>query len=215
MCGSIPCSCSNDRRDVKRVFEQYMLEEDEDYKINSRTNAGGLDYFMTPEIFKMILMRSRNTRKYAKYYILLEKAIKYYNEYEKLKQQEKIDRLESTLKDRVIPPSCKHKQETLTIVYLEEEPEYQYHVIRGQNAHIRKQLKRLNKTEEDVIAAIDTPNSVDLWINIKDQLDLNLKLDEMVTNNKIINTGYFSLKNISEMEFIRNINRINTEKFIY
>ena len=88
-------------------------------------------------------------------------------------------------------------------------------MIRGQNAHIRKQLKRLNKTEEDVIAAIDTPNSVDLWINIKDQLDLNLKLDKMVTNNKIINTGYFSLKNMSEKEFIRNINRINTEKFIY
>ena len=80
---------------------------------------------------------------------------------------------------------------------------------------LKKQLKRLNKTEEDVIAAIDTPNSVDLWINIKDQLDLNLKLDKMVTNNKIINTGYFSLKNMSEKEFIRNINQINTEKFIY
>ena len=80
---------------------------------------------------------------------------------------------------------------------------------------LKKQLKRLNKTEEDVIAAIDTPNSVDLWINIKDQLDLNLKLDKMVVNNRIINSGYFGLKNISEMEFIRNINRINTEKFIY
>ena len=61
-----------DTYDVKRVFEQYMLEEDEDYKINPRTNAGGLDYFMKPEIFKMILMRSRNTRKYTHYDLLLE-----------------------------------------------------------------------------------------------------------------------------------------------
>ena len=100
-------------------------------------------------------------------------------------------------------------------MYLEEEPEYQYYVIRGQLEHIRKKLRRLNKTEEDIIAAIDTPNSVDLWINIKDQLDLNLKLDKMVIHNKVINTGYFSLMNISEKEFIRKINEINSHKFNY
>ena len=98
-------------------------------------------------------MRCENTDKYADYYLLLEECVKYYNEYQLLKQQKKIEKLETTLKDRVIPPSCKHKQETLTIVYLEEEPEYQYYGIRGQNAHVRKQLKRLNKTEEDVICS--------------------------------------------------------------
>ena len=160
-------------------------------------------------------MRSKNTDKYADYYILLEKAVKYYNDYQILKLQNKIDKLENTLKDRVIVPSCKSKIENLVIVYLEEEPEFQYYVIRGQIPHIRKQLRRLNKTEEDIIAAVDTPNSVDLWINIKDELDEHLKLDKMVANNKIMNTGYFQLQGISEKEFIRRINQINVEKFNY
>ena len=100
-------------------------------------------------------------------------------------------------------------------MYLEEEPEFQYYVIRGQKKHIRKQLRRLNKTEDDIIAAIDTPNSVDLWINIREELDEHLKLDKLVANNKIMNTGYFSSENISEKEFIRRINQINLKKYRY
>ena len=44
-------------------------------------------------------------------------------------------------------------------MYLEEEPEFQYYVIRGQIKHIKARLRRLNKTEDDIIAAIDTPLS--------------------------------------------------------
>ena len=73
----------------------------------------------------------------------------------------------------------------------------------------------MNKTEEDIIAAIDIPNSVDLWINIKEELDEHLKLGKMVANNKIINIGYFQLQGISEKEFMRKINQINVEKFNY
>ena len=135
-------------------------------------------------------MRSRNTRKYAEYCILLEKCIKHYNDFQVLKQQQQIEKLEQTLKNRVILPGCKSKHENLAVVYLDDEPEYQYYVIRGQK-HIRKQLKRLNKTDEDIIEAIDTPNSVDLWINIKDELDEHLTLDILVANNKIIKTGFF------------------------
>jgi len=164
-------------------------------------------------------MRSLKTKKYSHYYILLEKAVKYYNDYQILKLQNKIDKLENTLENRVIPPSCKSKIENLAIVYLgeeeEEELEYQYYVIRGQRQHIMKQLRRLNKTEDAIIASIETPNSVDLWINIKDELDEHLKLDKLVVNNRIINTCYFQLHNISEKEFIRRINQINLKKYRY
>ena len=138
-----------------------------------------------------------------------------YNEFQILKQQQQIDKLEQTLKNRVILPGCKSKHENLAVVYLEDEPEYQYYVIRGQKQHIRKQLKRLNKTDEDIIEAIDTPNSVDLWINIKDELDEHLKLNKLVANNNVINTGYFQILNISEKEFIRRINQINVQKSEY
>jgi len=39
-------------------------------------------YYLKPDAFKLILMRSKCEKKYAKYYILLEKAIKYYHDYQ-------------------------------------------------------------------------------------------------------------------------------------
>ena len=101
------------------------------------------------------------------------------------------------------------------IVYLDEEPEFQYYVIRCQIKHIRKQLKRFNKKEEDIIASIDTPNSVDLWIKVKEELEEHIKLDKLILRNKIINPGYFRILNMSEKEFIRSVNKINKEKFNY
>ena len=47
------------------------------------------------------MIRSRDTNKYADYYLLLEKALKYYGDFEKLKMQNKIEKLENTLHDRV------------------------------------------------------------------------------------------------------------------
>jgi hypothetical protein len=40
-------------------------------------------YMMTPDVFKMCLMRCKNTRKYADYYLILEKVFVYYHRYEK------------------------------------------------------------------------------------------------------------------------------------
>ena len=45
-------------------------------------------YYLTPKTFKEILMSSRNTNIYRKYYILLEEGIKYYNDFQnKLKEK--------------------------------------------------------------------------------------------------------------------------------
>ena len=78
---------------VKRLLEQYEIEEGKDYITKSPKSGGGLDYFLKGEIFKMILMRARNTRKYADYFILLEKCVKYYNDFEKLKLEHRINEI--------------------------------------------------------------------------------------------------------------------------
>ena len=200
-------------------LNSYELEDHLHYQLSQqqvddvRTNKN--IYMLTSDAFKIISMRSKNSRKYAEYYLLLEKSLYYYSQYEKLKLKNKVDNLENTLENRVMVPSCKSKFENLVIVYIEEEPEFQYYVIRGQIKHIKARLRRLNKTEDDIIAAIDTPNSVDLWINIREELDEHLKLDKLVANNKIMNTGYFQLQGISEKEFIRRINQINLKKYRY
>jgi hypothetical protein len=83
---------------IKIMFEQYELEENLDFKLHnvmqfkdgkdSKDSKGGRgnknEYYLHPNAFKICLMRSKNTKKYAKYYILLEQCIKYYNDYQKL-----------------------------------------------------------------------------------------------------------------------------------
>ena len=90
---------------VLRLFKQYDLEEDQDFA----PLLGGFDdnasvkmkktYYMSNNTFKLILMRNKNTRKYAQYFILLEKAIKYYNQNQIQKLNKK---LQSICEDRVL-----------------------------------------------------------------------------------------------------------------
>ena len=45
------------------------------------------------DTFKLILLRNRNVDKYAKYYLLLEKSVKQYNEYQFSKLQNKVNEI--------------------------------------------------------------------------------------------------------------------------
>ena len=73
---------------VKRLFNQYELEENKDYKLSNvgEFSKGGRgntnEYLLHPRAFKICLMRSKNTKLYAKYYLLLEECIKYFNDYQ-------------------------------------------------------------------------------------------------------------------------------------
>ena len=124
-------------------LNSYELEDHLHYQLSQQQVDDGRTnkniYMLTSDAFKIISMRPKNSRKYAEYYLLLEKSMYYYSQYEKLKLQNKIDKLESTLENRVIVPSCKSKIENLAIVYLEDELEFQYYVIRGQKKHIQTQ----------------------------------------------------------------------------
>lgn len=74
---------------IKRMIEQYEFVIDQEYRlynvVESAPNGGCThknEYYFHPDAFKLCLMRSLNTKKYARYYILLEKCIKYYNDYQ-------------------------------------------------------------------------------------------------------------------------------------
>jgi hypothetical protein len=58
------------------------IEEEEKYDLaNGGWNTRTMIY-LTPDSFKKCLMRSRNTDKYANYYLALERCVGYYNEYQ-------------------------------------------------------------------------------------------------------------------------------------
>ena len=77
--------------DIKKCLDKNFLVEGKDYRLRHKAQPvpqGGFStknvYTLTPKAFKMCLIRSKNieNQKYANYYLALEDAIVYYNEYQ-------------------------------------------------------------------------------------------------------------------------------------
>jgi hypothetical protein len=111
---------------AKKFFnDTHSYVEGVDYIIIEEVVNNGLrgqatkkTYMMTPDVFKMCLMRCKNTRKYADYYLILEKVFVYYHRYEKAYlnflcsgKDDKIDNLTMEIKEQ----SRKMDEQTLQI----------------------------------------------------------------------------------------------------
>jgi hypothetical protein len=96
----------NNSFNTKRLLEQYNFIIDEDFRLLNveESNSGGrthaTNYLLHPIAFKLCLMRAKNTTLYSKYYLLLEKSIKYYHDYQLMykdyllnQKDDKIDNL--------------------------------------------------------------------------------------------------------------------------
>ena len=75
--------------DIKKIMEQNNFFENEDFELRNVSELrpqGGIsnknEYLLHPRAFKICLVRSLKTKKYAKYYLLLEECIKYFNDYQ-------------------------------------------------------------------------------------------------------------------------------------
>ena len=83
------CNLKGTTNDIKKLLEQNEFEENKDYQLRNVSQVrpqGGTsikkNYYLHPRAFKICLMRSLKTKKYAKYYLLLEDCIKYYNDFQ-------------------------------------------------------------------------------------------------------------------------------------
>jgi len=89
----------NGTTNIKRLLiDQNLFQENIDFRVNNIviSNSGDcthkIEYYLHPRAFKICLIRSKKTKKYAKYYLLLEECIKYFNEYQnKLKEKYNIN----------------------------------------------------------------------------------------------------------------------------
>ena len=75
--------------DIKKILEQNDFIENKDFELRNVSQLrpqGGTtnknEYYLHPIAFKICLIRSLKTKKYAKYYLLLEECIKYYNDFQ-------------------------------------------------------------------------------------------------------------------------------------
>ena len=94
---------------ILRTFKQYNFVENEDFRlyniVQSASNGGCThknEYYLHPRAFKMCLMRSKNTKVYARYYILLEECIKHYNDYQILLRDTYNIKLKDKIKENKI-----------------------------------------------------------------------------------------------------------------
>ena len=181
-------SCSSD---IKRLLNQNDFIEKYDYlicnvadQVSSGTKYKN-EYYLHPRAFKICLMRSKNTKLYAKYYLLLEESIKYFNDYQTELNKRYIIKLKSKIikKDNLIV----EKDDKIDELFkMNRESNEKLNKVLEDNKEILKINKRLEKYSRKM---------EDNLVDIKDDLnDANIKLDttfqklNIATDDRVVKT---------------------------
>lgn len=163
---------------VKERIVNLELIENEHYSLllnvqeQSKTSRGVKYtniYMFKPDAFKIILMRSKNTYKYAKYYLLLENIFYLYQEYQKLYQvkllsikDDKIDHLlnqNKTLHEKIDEQSKNIKDQSNNIEKLMKYAKDTNEIVHELNIKIDELLKLVHQFLSNQINLLYTFNS--------------------------------------------------------
>jgi len=115
-------SLNSTTNDIKKMLIQNEFIENKDFKLgnvsqfnNSNGGRGNKnEYYLHPRAFKICLMRSLKTKIYAKYYLLLEECIKYYNDFQdKLKEKYIIKLKDKHKENKILIKEKDHKIDSL------------------------------------------------------------------------------------------------------
>ena len=225
---------------VKRILEQYDLSgfrPDEYYTVVQRDPVTHKnDYFIHPLLFKMILIRSKNTTVFAKYYLLLEMCIKYYNDFQQLLLERKIE------EDNKIKLLLLNESETLdnfTIFRCDEDTlfvrknphnkgyiitkhdydEYPYVMINGSSKNVTKILNACKIKHENMILKLRCPSHLNFVRKIKEVLGdkferMSADYEDELDNNttRTSNTRFFKLNGVTEEQFIQAIEKVHDSR---
>jgi len=167
---------------VKELLEQNNFIENEDYqlsKVRELRPQGGSSikykYYLHPRAFKICLMRSKNTKKYANYYLLLEEAIKYFNDYQNLLKDKYIIKLKTKNKENKI--IIKEKDDKIDeLIKINKETNFKLYETSDEVKQLLKLNKRLDKQSRILEDKLNDANfKLD---DVKDDLaDANNKLE--------------------------------------
>ena len=149
---------------IKRIIDGHNFINDENYQLRNVSelrHKGGTfnknEYYFHPRAFKICLMRSIKTSKYANYYLLLEECIKYFNDY----QTELNKKYIIKLKSKILKKENK-------ICSLEEK----LNIIIKSNKETNIKLEKSNSINEELIKTNkETSNEVKLLLKINKRLD--------------------------------------------
>jgi hypothetical protein len=191
---------------IKRILEQNEFEENIDFRLSNVGESapkGGCthkkEYFLHPRAFKICLMRSLKNKQYARYYILLEECIKYFNEYQielnkrynillKEKIQEKDNKI-SNLEEKLDNIISTNKELLLN----NKEILNKHDTLLSENKEIllnNKELLSENKEIKDILKKnqLKLDKTFDKLVGVNEELiDVKYKLDD--TNDKLDDTN--------------------------
>ena len=185
--------------DIKNLIKQYELIENEDFrlrKVSESASKGGCthknEYLLHPRAFKICLMRSLKNKQYARYYLLLEECIKYFNEY----QIELNKRYNILLKEKIQEKDNKisNLEEKLdNIISSNKEILNKHDTLLSENKEIllnNKELLSENKEIKDILKKnqLKLDKTFDKLVGVNEELiDVKYKLDD--TNDKLDDTN--------------------------
>ena len=155
--------------DIKNLIKQYDFNS-QDFRlrnVSESASKGGCthknEYYFHPDAFKICLMRSLKTKKYARYYILLEKSIKYYNDFQILLKEKYNIELKNKIK------TVEKENMTLTeridvllekINYQNKRMDKQTKQMNAQTKQMKKQNKKMDKQSEQLTELQVTVNKI-------------------------------------------------------
>lgn len=216
---------------VLRTLKQYDLEEGVDYWLynvvqplkgkKGGATSGYNEYRLTPSAFKLCLIRAKNSKVYAKYYMKYEEMYCYYKYYQTEYQNkvlsmkdDKIDNLEKKLDD-VLKENKKQsakideqsKQIKELFNYVKQTTE-KLDEVKEELVNIPKEFKNLNMQFENLHEKVDS---------MKDTFKENENHSAPDPESETDKSEYILLQNknkFNEFIFIRGIKEYSNKKMI-
>ena len=198
----------HDSFNIIRILNQFDPIKNKDYSEVSLNVEGNLrggrphkEYTLHPRLFKLCLMRSKNTLKYSKYYLLLEECIKYYNDYKDNMKQTEINRLINKLDITNNKLDKTHKDNEK----LHEDNEKLHMSNKETHKKLDKAHEDNEKLHEDNLIIIEQLKaSNENLVTLQDEFDIvHEKLDDRVPNakQKKISERFVILKHDTENKY--------------
>ena len=169
-------------------------------------------------------MRSLKTKKFSQYYILLEKCIKYYNDYQKLKLERKINEInkikllkldEGETLDNFMIIKCDEstlyirKYKGLEYIYKHNYIKFPYATIKGSDKNVSKMIKNNCFKIENVLFNKQIPSYNNFSKKITEMLKQHI-IRQKVYYNKNTEKVFFG-----DIEDIQEESDEDTEDYVY
>ena len=178
----------------KKILLNNVIEQK---NIDNRGGNNKIYYILHPDAFKKCLIRAKNSEVFADYYILLEKCIKYYKDYQLEMKQTEMSRMINEMKksNKKLDESNKKLDKSNKEL---KEIKIELKELKEENKQQTKELieikQKLFTSSHDRVADIESPLKKHIWVLLKnDNKYYSLRVQKDNINRSVqkkINNGF-------------------------